>query len=562
MSVRRGRIVRVTTPDQLAEELLDLELDSDPIGASLYGLPGRDHLLPDISAAAELTQRDHAEDIRVRAMAVDTTHSSLEERLTVAVVVQHAQSTVDRLDARSPEYTVIGNLFAPVAGLLFHLGQVPVSGRQQSEDYLRRIARVPDFTAAAAQRHREGVRAGRVPVRLLLDGAIADLDSRLAHPDQDPLLTQQLPDDLSEQRERLIREVVNPALSEYREVLAREIAPHARDAEQPGLCWLPEGHEIYQRLIHAHTTTEHTPGELHEIGRSQLASLRAEISGLGERLWGEPDPEAVLRRMQTDRSLCWNEPDEMLTAARVAIDRATAEAPRWFGRLPQQPCEVRPVPGTPSESTPIGFYMSPALDGSRPGVYFANTLRAEQRPRFAAEVIAFHEVVPGHHLQISLAQELTELPLLRRLTGFNAYTEGWGLYTERLADEMGLYSGDLMRLGMVVQDLLRAARLVVDTGLHEFGWSRQRALETMISSTTLSDLEAASEVDRYIVYPGQALSYLVGRLEIERIRDAARQRLGSDFDISRFHDTVLGHGALPISTLEFLVNDQPPATSR
>ncbi|GAB3671216.1 DUF885 domain-containing protein [Saccharopolyspora tripterygii] len=552
----------MTTPDQLAEELLDLELDSDPIGASLYGLPGRDHLLPDISSAAEFAQREHAEDIRVRTMAVDTTHADLETRLTVAVVVQHAQATVDRLDARSPEYTVIGNLFAPVAGLLFNLGQVPVSGDQQAEDYLRRIARIPDFTAAAAQRHRDGVRAGRVPVRPLLDDAIAHLDGHLARPELDPLLTQHLPDTHADQRERLIRDVVNPALAEYREALAGEIAPHARPADRPGLCWMPEGHEIYQRLIHAHTTTEHTPGELHEIGSAQLASLRAEISELGERLWGEGDPEAVLRRMQTDRSLCWNDGEEMLAAAREAVERATAASPGWFGRLPQQPCEVRPVPGTPSESTPMGFYMSPALDGSRPGVYFANTVRADQRPRFASEVIAFHEVVPGHHLQISLAQELTDLPLLRRLTGFNAYTEGWGLYTERLADEMGLYSGDLMRLGMVVQDLLRAARLVVDTGLHEFGWSRQRALETMISSTTLSDLEAASEVDRYIVYPGQALSYLVGRLEIERIRDAARRRLGADFDISRFHDTVLGHGALPISTLEFLVEDQPPATSR
>ncbi|SFS52593.1 DUF885 domain-containing protein [Saccharopolyspora flava] len=552
----------MTTPDQLADELLDLDLDADPIGASLYGLPGRDHLLPDISAAAELAHRERAEDIRVRAMAVDTTHCGLEERLTIAVVVQHAQSTVDRLDSRSPEYTLSGNMFAPVAGLLFLLGQVPVRERQQGEDYLRRIARIPDFTAAAAQRHREGVRAGRVPVRSLLDDAVAHLDSHLAHPDQDPLLTQELTDDLADQRRRLIEDVVNPALAEYRQVLASEIAPHARDDDRPGLCWLPGGHEIYQRLIHAHTTTERTPAELHETGRAQLASLRAEISTLGARIWNEPDPAAVLHRMQTDPSLCWDDGEQMLAAARAAITKAEQAAPGWFGKLPQQPCEVRPVPGTPSESTPIGFYLGPALDGSRPGVYFANTLRAEQRPRFASEVIAFHEVVPGHHLQVSLAQELTELPLLRRIAEFNAYAEGWGLYTERLADEMGLYSDDLMRLGMVVQDLLRAARLVVDTGLHEFGWSRQRALETMISSTTLSDLEAASEVDRYIVYPGQALSYLVGRLELERIREASRRRLGAEFDIRRFHDAVLGHGALPISTLEFLINDQPPATSR
>ena len=177
-------------------------------------------------------------------------------------------------------------------------------------------------------------------------------------------------------------------------------------------------------------------------------------------------------------------------------------------------------------------------------------------------MIAFHEVTPGHHLQLGVAQQLDELPLLRRLGTITAYSEGWGLYTERLADEMGLYSDDLARLGALAQDLLRASRLVVDTGLHELGWSRQRALEQMRASTVLSELEAASEVDRYLAIPGQALSYLVGRLEIERFREAARQRLGAEFDIRRFHDVVLGHGALPLSTLEFLVADQLPATSR
>ncbi|MFC7343092.1 DUF885 domain-containing protein [Saccharopolyspora griseoalba] len=551
----------MTTPDQLAQELLDLQLDADPVGATLLGVDGRDHLLPEISAAAEYHRRGVAEKIRVRAMAVDTNHAELEQRLTIAVVVQQAQAMVDEIDSAAPEYTATGNLFAPVAGLLFRLGQIPVDGQEQAEAFLRRLNAIPEFTAAAAERHRQGVRAGRVPVHPLVDGAIAHLDELLADPEGDPLRTPELPDPLLVHRDRLLEQVVRPALVRYREVLAEEIAPHARDEQRPGLCWLPGGAEIYHALVHAHTTTDRTPRELHELGLARIEELRARVGELGEALWGERDPDRALQRLRTDPELFFDDGEEMLTSAREAIARADAEAPRWFGDLAAQPCEVRAVPNA-SESTPIGFYLPPALDRSRPGVYFANTTSPRQRPRYASEVIAFHEVTPGHHLQLGVAQQLDDLPLLRRLGMITAYAEGWGLYTEELADEMGLYSGDLARMGALVQDLLRATRLVVDTGLHEFGWSRRRALEQMRASTVLGDLEAASEVDRYIAIPGQALSYLVGRLEIERIRADAQRRLGADFDIRRFHDVVLGHGALPLSTLDFLVRDQLPATSR
>jgi uncharacterized protein (DUF885 family) len=553
--------VGVTTPDQLAQELLDLQLDADPVGATLLGIEGRDHLLPEISAAADRHRRGIADGIRVRAMAVDTYHADLEQRLTIAVVVQQAQATVDEIDSRAPEYTVTGNLFAPVAGLLFRLGQTPVDGQEQAEAFLRRLNAIPEFTAAAAERHRQGVRAGRVPVRPLVDDAIAHLDGLLADREGDPLRAPKLPDPLLVHRNRLLDQVVRPALVRYREALAEEIAPHARDEQRPGLCWLPDGSEIYHTLVQAHTTTERSPRELHELGISRIEELRARVSELGDALWGERDSDRVLQRLRTDPELFFGDEEEMLASAREAISRADAAAPEWFGNLAAQPCEVRAVPSA-SESTPIGFYLPPALDGSRPGVYFTNTTSPLKRPRYASEVIAFHEVTPGHHLQLGVAQQLDDLPLLRRLGTITAYSEGWGLYTENLADEMGLYSGDLARLGALVQDLLRATRLVVDTGLHEFGWSRQRALEQMRTSTVLSDLEAASEVDRYIAIPGQALSYLVGRLELERFRAEAQQRLGEDFDIRRFHDVVLGHGALPLSTLEFLVRDQLPATSR
>ncbi|MGW1682329.1 DUF885 domain-containing protein [Saccharopolyspora sp. NPDC002376] len=547
----------MSTPTELADELLDVMFESNPVSASLYGVHDRDDELPDISAAGELAFRERAEDIRVRAMAVDTSHADLEQRLTIAAVVHHAQAVVAEFDARSPEYTVVGSLFAPVAGLLFHLGQVSAADAEQGADFVQRLRKLPGFIAAAAQRHREGVATGRVPVRVLVEDAIRHLGEYLAAPDSDPLLVPELHDPaLDQERKRVLVELVHPALREYREVLATEIAAHSRPAEQPGLRWIPGGHEIYQRLVRAHTSTDRTPQELHDIGLARVAELREELAELGARTWDERDPDAVLHRLRTDPALRWRDGEELLTSAREAITRAEAVAPQWFATLPDQPCEVRAIPGPTTESTPIGLYNAPALDGSRPGVYFANTEGAEQRQRFNSEVIAFHEVVPGHHMQISSAQLRTELPMLRRLISIIAYSEGWGLYTERLADEMGLYSDDLARLGMVAQDLLRAARLVVDTGLHEFGWSRQRSVDYLREHTILPQLEVDSEIDRYISYPAQALSYLVGKLEIERVRATAQQRLGADFDIRRFHDAILRHGALPVSTLDLMVAEE------
>jgi uncharacterized protein (DUF885 family) len=249
----------------------------------------------------------------------------------------------------------------------------------------------------------------------------------------------------------------------------------------------------------------------------------------------------------------WRDGEELLEAARAAITRAEKAAPQWFGVLPSQGCTVQPVPDTEAPGAPAAYYLPPALDGSRPGIYFANTYKAQERDRHIAEAVAFHEAVPGHHFQLTRAQELTDLPLLRRLSPFTAYAEGWGLYAERLADEMGLYSGDVARLGMLAEDSVRAARLVVDTGLHAKGWSRQRVVDFLRANTTMSDVEIRTETDRYISAPGQALAYMTGRLEIQRIRAGAEQALGDRFDIRAFHDTVLGSGALPLSVLDEVV---------
>jgi uncharacterized protein (DUF885 family) len=257
----------------------------------------------------------------------------------------------------------------------------------------------------------------------------------------------------------------------------------------------------------------------------------------------------VLERLRTDPALHFTTRDEVFDKAASALDRAREAIPGWFGILPQAPCEVVRMGEHEEAHSTIAYYRQPSVDGSRPGQYFVNTGFPETRPRYEAEALAYHESIPGHHLQIAIGQELTDLPDFRRHLGPTAFFEGWGLYTERLSDEMGLYSSDLDRIGILSFDGWRACRLVVDTGMHALGWTRQQAIDFMAAHTALGANNIANEVDRYIVWPGQALAYKLGQLEILRLRDEARARQGSRFDIRAFHDALLGQGALSLGAL-------------
>ncbi|CAM3870594.1 DUF885 domain-containing protein [Kibdelosporangium persicum] len=554
----------MTTPssqaDALADELIRLGFDRSPIGASLHGIPGYDALVGDPSAAADEASRLHALELDRRADAVDKGTVSAQDAITLAVVSQQAQTMVDRIDSKMAEYTVTDLFVGPAAGLLTMLPMTALPTEQKARDYLTRLRALPEYLEAFAVRHREGVAAGRVPVAHLVQAAVAHLDRYLgASPEDDALRRPQPPAGIAEsfvaERDRIIDEVVRPAFAKYREVLAGELAQHGRPAEKAGLTWLPGGDELYGRLSRVHTTTDRTAEELHQTGLDLIDSLFGEFAEIGSRVFGTKDVQEIFTRLREDPALRWSSEEEMLSSARTAIERAEAEAPKWFGRLPSHSCKVEPVPAAEAPGAPMAYYLPPSLDGQRAGTYFANTYQPGERYRHTSEVTAFHEAVPGHHFQLTIAGELQDLPLLRRLADVNAYVEGWGLYCERLADEMGLYSGDIARLGMLALDATRAGRLVVDTGLHAKGWSRQQAVDYMTENVPMPQLEIATEVDRYIAYPGQALSYMVGRLEIQRIRAAAEKALGSRFDIRTFHDLVIGSGPLPLTVLDQVVNE-------
>jgi uncharacterized protein (DUF885 family) len=503
--------------DRLADELLDVIAQEDPLNEFLDGHPGFEDRLPDPDEAAEAGLVSRAREIAEAA-------GRLERSVTRGVVLQQAQALVTRIESRLVEHTMWDFVTSPIAKLFTAL---PVL----SGDYPARLAAIPEYLAKSAERHRMGAAAGRLPVAYRAKAAVGRIDAYLADeselrkgPETDAILAR-----------------IRPAFIAYRDVL--EALP-GRPAQKPGLCWLPDGEANYAALARMHTTTAQTPEQLHQAGLDAMARLEEEFEQIGKA------PAARIReRIRNDPAMRYRSADEVLEIPRAAIARAEQIAPRYFGRMPVRKCAVEPTPAEIAPNQSVASY-SPTE-----AVYHANTYRWEQRDRCIAEANAFHEGVPGHHFQISLADEMTGVPRLRQVAWINAYLEGWGLYAERLADELGLYSSDEARLGMLVLESLRAARLVVDTGLHAFGWTRQQVVDYLRTSTAMNEVEVQQETDRYIELPGQGLSYLCGRLELDRIRAKAQAGLGPRFELRAFHDVVLGTGPVPMDVLDEVVTD-------
>ncbi|ONI76949.1 hypothetical protein ALI144C_33045 [Actinosynnema sp. ALI-1.44] len=533
--------------DGVADRLLDLIGAEDPLEASLGGIPGHDHELRDLSQEADAEFRDRAVHIAAEAELAPAS-------VTRSVVLQQSASLVDKLNAGLSDHVVANFFTAPAIRLATYVPRVVPTSEQTERDYVQRLSEIPRYLAQAADRNRAAIADRRLPVARMVRMAIEHIDRYL---DQTPDTFAQpsLTDGLRAERDRLLRDAVRPSFERYREVLRDEVAPHGRPDDKPGLCWLPDGDAAYDAVTRVHTTTARTPEQLHRTGLDLIEALADEYASIGSRVFGVRTAAEVQERLRTDRSLLWGGADEIIAHAKATISRAESVAPQWFARVPEKRCLVEKVPDAEAPGTAGAYYTAPALDGSREGTYWANTDKATERARYNAESIAFHEAVPGHHFQIAVAQQLTDLHLLRRLASITAYAEGWALYAERLADEMGLFSDDLARLGMLAEDSMRAARLVVDTGLHAMGWTREQTVEYLRANTVMTDVDVQSETDRYIEDPGQALSYMVGRLEIQRVRDNAERELADRFDIKEFHDVVLGGGALPMPVLDEVVTD-------
>jgi len=548
-----------TAIDDLADLLLGLYLESDPLEATLIGIRDHDAHLADLSRASELHLTNRMAEIRHAALAVDPVSLSAQGSITRDVVISQVEYLDNARMAEAVEYTVSAFPVAPASIALAYVRMVVLTDAQQAADYLARLDEIPRYLREAEERLAEGRAKGLTPVAHLVHMAIDQIQMYLGA-DTDPMAIDGPGewgglDDWIRRRDEILADVVRPAFAAHRDHLVAEVLPTGRSVDEVGLVHLPDGMARYRNLMRFHTTTDRTPEDLHAVGIAMVKRIHAEFSALGAELFDLSDVPAIFRHLNEDPALRWESSQQILDAAEAAVRRAEVVSTSWFGRTPEAICELEQIPELEAEGAAPAYYMQPALDGSRPGTYYANVNRPEERTSFDLEATAYHEAVPGHHFQISLSLETPDLPLLRRMSFFTAYVEGWGLYSERLADEMGLYSSDIQRMGMLSADAWRAARLVVDTGLHAFGWTRQQAVDYMAQNTPVAPIDIESEIDRYIAMPAQALSYMTGRLEIEALRDRAEAALGESFDIRDFHDVVLGSGALPLEVLGRVVDD-------
>jgi len=421
-----------------------------------------------------------------------------------------------------------------------------------ARDYLERLRSSGTWIDQQSERLRIGAGKGRFPVAPLVQQAIEWGQHVLLRDIPDALAAPQPPEGWDgesawrEERDALARAVVKPALARWLELLG-ELEPRARSADEPGLAHLPGGEADYGLCVKSATTLPLAPEEIHRIGLTELETLERRALELGARLGLRSLPEIhqALRASSGSRR-----PVDAMAAATAAIRRAEARAGEFFPEPLPPPCEVAPMPDVVASSGTAPHYTPPALDGSRPGTYWFNLERPTAGTGWDLEGVAFHEGVPGHHLQLSRVQMLDGLPAMQRQRSLTVFAEGWALYAEQLAEEMGLYTDTESLLGEFAASLLRAARLVVDTGLHALGWSLGRAVEFMLAHVPLPEAFLDNEVDRYIVMPAQALSYLIGKRELMRMRDDASRRLGPRFGLPEFHAAVLDSGSLPMPVLE------------
>lgn len=534
----------------LADEFLAAYLERHPETGTYLGVPGSRHdRLTDHSLAALAAWRAREDAWLQRVDALDAgiepgdpdwaTLGILRETLEASV-----QMRICREELWSVSETAGWQTFLPYIAKI-----QPIGSDDLHEQALTRARALSRFVDAEIENLREGLRLGyAVPrhnvtlVQEQIRGLMAP-DSPLGSPGQRS-------EDAAFQADyaEMMEDSVRPALRRYLAFLETEYLPAARDTI--AVSELPDGAACYRATIRAHSTLRKTPREIHDLGLEQMARIQAEMGEIAARSFATRDVAALLERLQSDPQYTFASREAILEYAHAAAERARAAMPRWFGRVPRADFRIEPYPAY-REATGTGEYQSSSEDGSRPGVYYVPVRDPQRRSRAGLESLTFHETIPGHHLQGAIALELGDRvhPIARYLSN-SGHGEGWGLYSERLADEMGLYSSDLDRMGMLSDQAGRAARLVIDTGIHAFGWTRERAIEYLATHTTWARADVEAEIDRYIIYPGQATAYMLGMLEIQRLRERAAAAHGDAFNIRAFHDRVLDDGSIPLGLLE------------
>jgi uncharacterized protein (DUF885 family) len=542
---------------QLADDYWEGILRRNPTVATFFGDYRYNARLPDIGPSGRIEEEAELRAILARLEPLRDAPFDTEDRITWDMLRLAVQAGLDALRLRLDEMAV-DQMDGPQVWLPELINWHPTDTPEHVKQLIARYRAFGDLMSQYLGNLEDGIRDRRTAPTIAVERVIAQLRALLATPPDDspmsaPAANQ--PPDLADELRRAVVEIVYPAFRRMLDFLEEYLARHAR--RDPGVWAVADGEQIYALLARQHTTTELTPVELHQLGVDDLASIHTEMRAImANRGAADTSLRAFTEQLTHDPN---NQPasrEELIQISEQLLANAQAVLPRAFGRLPRVPIVVKAVEEFRERDAPAAYYFQANADGSRPATFYINTFEPQSRPKHTLPALAFHEGVPGHHLQIALAQDATDLPAFRRLSAgwlANAFVEGWALYTERLADELGLYPDELARFGMLGYQAWRACRLIVDTGLHALRWTREQAIEFFYENVGLTERETVNEVDRYIVWPGQALSYKVGQREIEALRRAQQQRLGERFDLRAFHDAILSHAAVPLSALRAII---------
>lgn len=428
-------------------------------------------------------------------------------------------------------------------------GLQSVDKPEAQQDFLARWSEVPKYLDDEIANLTEGLRLGYSAPKNNVRSVIGQVEAMLAVPVRQSAFVQVAKPDAAafrKQLEDMERWKIRPAIVRYRDFLKNTYLASARGAI--GVSANPEGAACYAAAVKYHATVDMSAQQVHDLGLSQMEKIQSEMREIGRRSFGVEEPKALLALVKTDAKYRFKSREELIQTAQSAVDRAKQALPNWFGVLPRAPVIIEPYPAYLEKTAPGGQAIPATADG-KPGTYLINAYKATEQSRAGLESTAFHEAYPGHHLQGAIALEQENIHPIQRHFFLSGSGEGWGLYAERLADEMGLFTSDVDRLGLLSNEALRAARLVVDSGMHALGWTRQRAIDYLLAHTTETTARAEAEIDRYIAVPGQATAYMIGNLEIRRLREDAKQKLGTRFDVKTFHDIVLEDGSVPLWVL-------------
>ena len=548
--------------NQLFEDAWDQDMRESPVWASMLGDRRFNREWSDSSEEARERRRVAYNNALKRLAAIDRKVLSPEELVNYELF---GDTYRDRLEAMAYRTDLIPISQRGGIQTLDETGnRLRMESAQDYEDWLARLGKVDALMDQTIERMKEGVRQGMVPPKITMSRVPAQIEKQIvATPEQSLFYKpfQQLPSHWSPvERERIrseakavIAEVVVPAYQRLYEYFTESYLPAC--ADDIGASSLPNGKAFYEYRVRRFTTTNMTPDEVHEIGLAEVARIRAEMKQVMNEVNFEGTLAEFFTFLREDPQFYFEDPMALLKEYQAVSKQIDPKMVQLFTKLPRMPYGIKVIPEAVAPDTTTAYYSRPAADGSRPGYYWVNLYEPRSRPKFEIEVLTVHEAVPGHHLQIALQQELESLPNFRRYSGYTVFTEGWGLYSERLGYDIGLYQDPYSKFGQLSYDMWRAVRLVVDTGMHYKGWTRDQAIEFFIDNAPRKRLDIVNEIDRYISWPGQALAYKVGQLSISSLREKATKALGADFDLRRFHDRLLSQGAIPLSLLETLIAD-------